>query len=67
MMETDFHKGSGIVGFVFGAIVIILIDVTIPDRRSLTWAQINYTRCLSDGGTEQHCVGKYLLPEKGAE
>jgi hypothetical protein len=54
--------GAGL-GIIAATVLNACLTVTSPSY--LPNAQSNYTRCISDGGTQQHCVEKYLLPTKG--
>lgn len=59
-MDKIFFGGA--LGFLLGCISYAIFTVLSPVY--LPNAQSNYTRCISDGGTQEHCVGKYLLPQK---
>ena len=51
-------------GFFIGCAFATIAIISSPAVGNLQLAQSNYTRCIADGGTQSHCVERYLLPEK---
>lgn len=53
-----------IAGIFIGALLGFVATAMSPPFHNLQTAQYHYTRCLSDGGTPQHCAQTYLLPKE---
>ena len=52
------------IGFLVGCALAIFAILSTPMFANLQKAHFSYTRCNADGGTQAHCVERYLLPEK---
>lgn len=51
--------------FVFvGGFALGLIFGEVFANGTLSLARDSYARCISDGGTKDHCVSRYLIGEK---